>query len=101
MLAMTSSAPTPRELAAAKLHARAERLSAIRRRVWATALITFAIAFGVIGVSGSMGTQRTATVAQGTSSDSSSSSGTTSSGTETFGDDGSSSAGTPMTTRQS
>jgi uncharacterized membrane protein YgcG len=115
MWSMNPSDSSPRELAAERLRVRAGRLRAIRRRVWATALATFAIAFGVIGVSGSMGTQAT-TVAQntntssdtstGTGTSSTSSSGTTSSdgtssSSSSSSDQGSSSAGSPMTTQQS
>lgn len=102
MEAMNPSAPSSRELAAEKLRARAGRLRAIRRRVWLAALATFALAFGVIGVSGSMGTQTT-TVAQtgGSPSLSDDATVTTSPGetTGTSSDQGSSAA--PMTTRQS
>lgn len=56
MVDMTHPGSDPRAAAAARLHARAERLRAIRRRVAATALATFAIAFGVIGLTGPMGT---------------------------------------------
>jgi hypothetical protein len=120
MLGMTEPTLSPREIAAARLRARAERLRVIRRRVFATALATFAIAFGVIGATGSMGQSSNATsLATSGSVSSSSSSGTTSSGSDDssgttavdpFGDSSSGSssssnsqqsAGAPMTTQQS
>ena len=95
--------PTPNaDLVRDRLRARARRISVIRRRVVAAALATFAIAFGTIAASGSLGSTAatdstqtgsgqsdTATTASATSSDNSSSSGTTSSSS----DDSSSSSG--------
>ena len=48
--------PTPNaDLVRDRLRARARRISVIRRRVVAAALATFAIAFGTIAASGSLG----------------------------------------------
>jgi anti-sigma factor RsiW len=46
---------TPHPSARARLELRARRISTIRRRVAATSLATFALAFGVISQTGSMG----------------------------------------------
>ena len=53
--------PSPQ--ASAALAHRARRLALLRRRVLATALATFALAFGAVAVDGSMGSQSTATKA--------------------------------------
>src|SRR4051794_40061233 len=99
MWGMNPSASSPREQAAEKLRLRAERLRAIRRRVWVTSLATFAIAFGVICVSGSMGNQTT-TIAQGSSA-SSGDTGTTSSSGDTDTTSSSSSDDTGTTSSSS
>jgi hypothetical protein len=59
MVAMTRA----HEAAGERLRARAARLRAIRRRVAATALTTFVLAFGVITATGSMGGQTTTATA--------------------------------------
>jgi hypothetical protein len=48
-----------RAVAAERLRARAARLGMIRRRVAATVLATFALAFGLITTTGAMGAQGT------------------------------------------
>ena len=85
-----------------RLAARARRISVLRRRVVASTLATFALAWGVVAFTGSMGTASTttaqvptATATATTSPDSSSSS----SDTTTSGDSSSSAA--PLTTSQS
>ena len=52
-----SSEPTlsPKELAQAKLRARAARIGRMRKRVIAASLATFVLAFGVIAIDGPMG----------------------------------------------
>jgi hypothetical protein len=108
MVDMNQPGSDPRAAAAARLRARAERLRAIRRRVAATALATFAIAFGVIGLTGSMGTgaatfaSTNAAPATSTSSSTGTSTGTSSQGWSHDATPSSSgSAGAPMTTSQS
>src|SRR4051812_26981244 len=120
MVDMTEPASTSRDAAAERLRARAQRLRTIRRRVAATALATFAIAFGVIGLTGSMGTTSGTTLAATHASTSSSattssddpsattssddSSGTTSgddSSSSSSDDSSSGSAGAAMTTQHS
>ena len=54
-----------RAAAAERLRVRAERLRAIRRRVIATALATFVLAFGVIATTGAMGTAHTKVASTG------------------------------------
>ena len=70
---------SPKQLAQAKLRARAARIARMRKRVVAASLATFVLAFGAIATHGPMGTsaattQTTASVASstrtsGTSSD--------------------------------
>jgi hypothetical protein len=74
-----------------RLRRRARQISRIRRRVAALALVTFALAFGVIAHDGSMGatTPSSTQVAADSSIDSSSNGSGSSSGTS------------PMTTQQS
>jgi len=57
------SEPTlsPKELAQAKLRARAARIGRMRKRVIAASLATFVLAFGVIAVDGPMGATSSAT----------------------------------------
>jgi hypothetical protein len=70
---------SPKELAQAKLRARAARIARMRQRVIAASLATFALAFGAIAWDGSMGeqssassgTQTTASAASGSSTSSS------------------------------
>ena len=65
--------PSPKELAQAKLRARAARIARMRKRVIAASLATFALAFGAIAVDGSMGA--TSSASSGTQTTASSSSG--------------------------
>ena len=95
-----------------RLRARARRIATIRRRVVAAALATFAIAFGTIAASGSLGSTATSDATQSgsgqpdtattasatTTDDSSSSSGSTSSDHSSSSSQSSSSA---VTTSQS
>ena len=68
---MSSSPPLDKRAAARELiAARARRVGAIRRRVTAAALATFALAWGVIAWHGSMGTTSVASAsAQSASGD--------------------------------
>jgi hypothetical protein len=67
-----------------RLRARARRIAVIRRRVVATALATFALAFGTIAATGSLGSTAgpatTGSTSTGSNSSDSSSSGSTSTG---------------------
>ena len=119
MVVMTERGLSAKEIAAARLQARAARLRMIRRRVFATVLATFAIAFGVIGATGSMGSTSNAvtlsspgssTTTTSAGSDDSSGSGDSfpwsgsddsSSGASGASGQSGSIAGAPMTTRQS
>ena len=49
----------PSAIAQEKLAARARRISALRRRVVAAVLVTFALAWGVVAFDGSMGAETT------------------------------------------
>jgi hypothetical protein len=101
--------PTPIDRIAAgrsRLAQRAGRVRRIRRRVFATAAATFALAFGVIATTGSLDGGAAATAADGSATASTSTGGTTSTwdpATSTGQDDGAGgSTATPgMTTRQS
>jgi hypothetical protein len=62
---MTSTSPKP----ASPLAARRRRITAIRRRVAATALSTFVLAFGVVSATGSMGAQSATTATAAVASD--------------------------------
>jgi hypothetical protein len=61
----------PSAIAQEKLAARARRISALRRRVVAAVLVTFALAWGVVAFDGSMGAETTK-VASTSSTDTSS-----------------------------
>ena len=86
----SSSEPTlsPKELAQAKLRARAARIGRLRKRVIAASLATFVLAFGVIAVDGPMGATTAAT--SQTSASVTSSSGTSGTSTDSTGSDQSS-----------
>jgi hypothetical protein len=111
---MSEPALSPKELAKAKLRARAARISRMRKRVVAVSLAIFALAFGAIAYDGSMGT----TTSAQTTASVSSTAGSTSSGDQTTSSDdqtgssddstssddsssSSSSSGSAVTTRQS
>jgi hypothetical protein len=84
----------------ARLAARARRISVIRRRVLAATLATFALAWGVIASTGSMGASSAASTQTASTQGTTSSRGTSSSSS----DDSSSSTGrssAPGTTAQS
>ena len=70
---------TPKELAHAKLRARATRIARMRKRVVAASLATFALAFGAIAYDGSMGSTTSASSGTQTSASASSSGNTTTS----------------------
>ena len=75
--------PSPKELAQAKLRARAARIARMRQRVIAASLATFALAFGAIAWDGSMGAQSSASSGTQTTASSSSGSSTSSSDDQT------------------
>ena len=93
------SEPTlsPKELAQAKLRARAARIGRMRKRVIAATLATFVLAFGAIAVDGPMGatssatSQTSASVASGNSTSSSENQTNSSDDQTTSSDDSSSS----------
>ena len=104
----------PKTLARERLRARARRISIIRRRVVAVALSSFALAWGVIYATGSMGastpavntTASTSQPASASSSQSSTTSSTSSSdsttgSTQSNSSSSSSSSPTTVTTSQS
>jgi hypothetical protein len=78
------------ELVRDRLRARARRISLIRRRVVAAALSTFAIAFGTIAATGSLGGTGTSDATQPTSGQSD----TATTANVTSGDDDSTAAST-------
>jgi hypothetical protein len=65
---MSEHTPSPKELAQAKLRARAARIARLRKRVIAASLATFVLAFGAIAYDGSMGTTSASTGTQTTAS---------------------------------
>ena len=93
------SEPTlsPKQLAQAKLRARAARIGRMRKRVIAASLATFVLAFGAIAVDGPMGatssatSQTSASVASGNSTSSSENQTNSSENQTTSSDDSSSS----------
>jgi len=93
------SEPTlsPKQLAQAKLRARAARIGRMRKRVIAASLATFVLAFGAIAVDGPMGatssatSQTSASVASGNSTSSSENQTNSSEDQTTSSDDSSSS----------
>ena len=93
------SEPTlsPKQLAQAKLRARAARIGRMRKRVIAASLATFVLAFGAIAVDGPMGatssatSQTSASVASGNSTSSSENQTNSSDDQTTSSDDSSSS----------
>ena len=93
------SEPTlsPKQLAQAKLRARAARIGRMRKRVIAATLATFVLAFGAIAVDGPMGatssatSQTSASVASGNSTSSSENQTNSSDDQTTSSDDSSSS----------
>jgi hypothetical protein len=100
------SRPLP-EGARERLAARARRIARIRRHVLAATLATFALAWGVIASTGSMGassaaaTQTASTTSSTQATTSSSSDGATSSSDDSSGSSSSGSSSDPVTTAQS
>jgi ferric-dicitrate binding protein FerR (iron transport regulator) len=95
--------PSPDRVALAqeKLAARARRIRRIRRRVVASVLAAFVLAWGVVAFDGSMGTNTTvASTATTTSTDSTASTGSTAA-TDTSSSSDSGDDTAPMTTSQS
>ena len=98
--------PSPKELAQAKLRARAARIARMRQRVIAASLATFALAFGAIAWDGSMGAQSSASSGTQTTASSSSGSSTSSSDDQTSSSENPTTFGRttraarPRTTRQ-
>ncbi|HEX6697495.1 MAG TPA: hypothetical protein VF080_11885 [Solirubrobacteraceae bacterium] len=99
--------PTPNtDLVRDRLRARARRTAVIRRRVVATALATFALAFGTIAATGSLGS----TAATGTTgstqtgsgqSDTTTTTNATTTGSTSSGSTSTGSSGSAVTTSQS
>jgi hypothetical protein len=89
----------PSALAQEKLAARARRISTLRRRIVASVLATFALAWGVVAFDGSMGAETTTVASTGstsTATDPSTSTDTATSASSSSSDDGST-----MSTQQS
>jgi hypothetical protein len=92
----------PSALAQEKLAARARRISTLRRRIVASVVATFVLAWGVVAFDGSMGAETTTVASTATTTSETTTSATdatTASSDDSTSDDDSSSAA--MTTSQS